>query len=112
MPLGEVHIQRALFSLPIGRKYSSSWTPNLASGIFPKAMANGILLTIQAIILLNAMHFENTDLLAKSLGKAIYLGPAGGMVERLRPNSGTRQNQSLCSPLRKTFFACKASNII
>src|SRR5258708_4204146 len=74
MSLGEVHIQRALFSLPIGRKYSSSWTPNLASGIFPKAMANGILLTIQAIILLNAVHFENTDLLAKSLGKAIYLG--------------------------------------
>jgi len=43
-------------------------------------MANCILLTNQAIILLNAVHFENIDLLAKSPGKAIYLGPAGGVV--------------------------------
>jgi hypothetical protein len=46
-------------------------------------MANGILLTTQALILLNAVHFENTDLLTKSSGKAIYLGPAGRVVERL-----------------------------
>ena len=67
-------------------------------------MANGILLTIQAIILLNAVHFENTDLLAKSLGKAIYLGPAGGMVERLRPKQWRQAKSESVQHLKENLF--------
>lgn len=68
----------------MGTKYTSSWMSNLDGGIFPKVMANGILLTTQALILLNAVHFENTDLLAKCSGKAIYFGQPG-VVKRLLP---------------------------
>ena len=67
-------------------------------------MANGILLTIQAIILLNAVHFENTDLMAKSSGKAIYLGPAGGVVERLLPKQWRQAKSEPVQPRKENPF--------
>lgn len=77
--------------------------PNLAGGIFPKVMANGILLKTKAIILLNAMHFENTDLLAKSSGKAIYLRSAG-VVERLLLRHWRQAKSESVQPLKENPF--------
>jgi hypothetical protein len=67
-------------------------------------MANGILLTNQAIILLNAVHFENTDLSAKSSGKAIYLRPAGGVLERLLSKRWRQAKYESVQPLKENPF--------